>query len=275
LPTMLVSELAREHVTMTLSGDGGDELFQGYGMYRWAERLNNPFIKAFRQPLHFGLSQMGSRYQRIGQMFDWQNGDYLPAHIFSQEQYFFTSKEARHLNKWGFEPPEFSNIKFNYRRNLSPASQQALFDLNYYLPDDLLVKVDRASMRYSLETRVPLLDYRLVEFALNLDDPLKIKGKTSKYLLKELLYQYVPRELFNRPKWGFSVPLNRWLKTDLLYLKGKYLGFENVKNAGLVNPVEVELLLYRFYDKNQDYLYNRVWALICLHQWYYNRFVKR
>jgi asparagine synthase (glutamine-hydrolysing) len=275
LPTMLVSEMARKHVTMTLSGDGGDELFHGYGMYQWATRLNNPLIKILRNPLYLGLSQMGNRYQRIGQMFNWQDGDDLTAHIFSQEQYFFSTRELELICKDANQTIIFEDTSAGLSRSLSPASKQALIDLKYYLPDDLLVKVDRASMRYSLETRVPLLDYRLVEFALNLDDSLKIKGKTSKYLLKELLYQYVPRELFDRPKWGFSVPLGRWLKTDLSYLSIEYLKPEKVKNAGLVNPEEVEKLLKRFYEKNQDYLYNRVWALICLHQWYYNRFETR
>ena len=83
-----------------------------------------------------------------------------------------------------------------------------------YLKDDLLVKVDRATMQHSLETRVPLLDYRIVEFALNLDENLKIKGNVSKYLLKELLYDYVPKSYFDRPKRGFSIPMHIWLRHD-------------------------------------------------------------
>ncbi len=273
LPTMLVSEMARKNVTMTLSGDGGDELFHGYGMYNWAERLNNPLVKIVKNPAAFYLSRLDNRYKRIAQMFKWDKGDFLPAHIFSQEQYFFATYELCRLGS-SVSHDMFSDVFEGLSRKLSPAEKQALFDLNYYLPDDLLVKVDKASMRFSLETRVPLLDYRIIEFALNLDDRLKIKNGTAKYLLKELLYQYVPKELFNRPKWGFSIPLNRWLKTDLSYLVDEYLSEEKIRQAGLVDYPEVKKLIDRFRIKNEDYLYNRIWALICLHQWYFERFLK-
>ena len=157
---------------------------------------------------------------------------------------------------------------------LSAAEQQSVFDMLYYLPDDLLVKVDRASMRHSLESRVPLLDYRIVEFAVNLHKSLKINGDTSKYLLKQVLYKYLPPEIFDRPKWGFSVPLCNWLRTDLKYLTDKYLARNVVEQAQMVDYAEVERLLKRFYVQKIDYLYNRVWALICLHQWWVERFCK-
>ena len=145
----------------------------------------------------------------------------------------------------------------------------------YYLPDDLLVKVDRASMRHSLESRVPLLDYRIVEFAVNLHKPLKINNGEAKYLLKQVLYDYLPQELFNRPKWGFSVPLCNWLRTDLQYLTEKYLSRDVVEQAQMVRYTEVQRLLKRFYVQKVDYLYNRVWALICLHQWWVERMSKK
>ena len=270
LPTMLVSQVAAQHVKMVLTGDGGDELFMGYGMYRWADRLANPLLQAARGPIAAVARLGNSRWQRIGKMFEWRRTDNLQAHIFGQEQYLFTAAEAEQLTAAANYPaPEFKTDV-----PLSAAEKQSVFDMLYYLPDDLLVKVDRASMRHSLESRVPLLDYRIVEFAVNLHKSLKINNGEAKYLLKQVLYDYLPQELFNRPKWGFSVPLCNWLRTDLQYLTQKYLSRDVVEQAQMVRYAEVERLLKRFYVQKIDYLYNRVWALICLHQWWVERFSK-
>ncbi|HYE75262.1 MAG TPA: asparagine synthase (glutamine-hydrolyzing), partial [Blastocatellia bacterium] len=206
IPTMLVSKLARQHVTMTLSGDGGDELFFGYGTYLWIRRLNNFLLKANRKLIATVLSRMNSRYKRAAHLFRFSPSDDLRSHVFSQEQYFFRAAEVGDILN-----PEFRTGKISFphpklARELNDIEGQAFFDLQYYLKDDLLVKVDRASMKYSLETRVPLLDYRIVEFALNVSPDLKLHNGTMKYLLKEVLYDYVPREMFDRPKWGFTIP---------------------------------------------------------------------
>ncbi|MBO7143969.1 MAG: asparagine synthase (glutamine-hydrolyzing) [Salinivirgaceae bacterium] len=272
LPTMLVSQVAAQHVKMVLTGDGGDELFLGYGMYRWADRLANPLLQAARRPLYLASHLAGSRWQRIGKMFDWRSGDNLQTHIFSQEQYLFTAAETERFTQASTPPMPSFEMPTGCR--MSAAEQQSVFDMLYYLPDDLLVKVDRASMRHSLESRVPLLDYRIVEFAVNLHKSLKMNGDISKYLLKQVLYKYLPPEIFNRPKWGFSVPLCNWLRTDLKYLTDKYLARSVVEQAQIVNYADVEQLLKRFYVQKIDYLYNRVWALICLHQWWVERFSK-
>lgn len=267
LPTMLVSQVAAQHVKMVLTGDGGDELFMGYGMYRWADRLANPLLQAARGPIAAASRMGSSRWQRIGKMFEWRRSDNLQAHIFSQEQYLFSAAETERLTLTDLCPvPNFETA-----HALSAAEKQSVFDMLYYLPDDLLVKVDRASMRHSLESRVPLLDYRIVEFAANLHKSLKINNGEVKYLLKQVLYDYLPQELFNRPKWGFSVPLCNWLRTDLKYLTDKYLARDVVEQAQMVKYAEVERLLKRFYVQKVDYLYNRVWALICLHQWWVER----
>jgi asparagine synthase (glutamine-hydrolysing) len=121
-------------------------------------------------------------------------------------------------------------------------------------------------MLYSLETRVPLLDYRVIEFAFNLDSELKMKGKTMKYILKEVLYDYVPKEIFNRPKWGFSIPLNKWLKTELSYLLEKYTSAEIIERHDLVSFAKVESIKKQFMS-GSDYLFNRLWAIIVLHWW--------
>ena len=267
IPTLLVAELSRQHVTMTLSGDGGDELFLGYGMYQWANRLQKPLVNIFKAPIASVLAKMGNRYERAAHLFRYPAQSRIKSHIFSQEQYLFSEDEIGRLLSPDFAAyPEIQESWDFPNRELNPMEQQAFFDMQYYLQDDLLVKVDRATMTHSLETRVPLLDYRMVEFALNLSPGLKVKNGVAKYLLKEVLYDFVPAEIFNRPKWGFSVPLGTWLKGDLKYLMEDYLNEKTVTALGVVKYAEVEQLT-RLFMGGKDYLYNRVWLLIVLHKW--------
>ncbi|MFN5795196.1 MAG: asparagine synthase-related protein, partial [Bacteroidota bacterium] len=181
--------------------------------------------------------------------------------------YFFSRKELKLLLK------EDSYAAFNldeiypaFSRDLSAAESQSLFDIDYYLKDDLLVKVDRATMKYSLETRVPILDYRIVEFAFNLSQNLKIKNGEQKYLLKQVLYDYVPKEFFERPKWGFGIPITQWLKGPLSYLIDDVLSKENINKHNVVNWEFVQQIIHKFRN-GYDHYYNRIWALIQLHIW--------
>ena len=265
-PTMMVSRLARKHVTVALSGDGGDELFHGYGMYKWAQRLSNPIASVFREPIYQASKIMNSRYQRIGQLFNIANPSHLTSHIFSQEQYYFKEQELQEI----LLEPAFNFDELNQpaesSRKLTATEKQSWWDFDHYLKDDLLVKVDRASMQYSLESRVPLLDYRVIEFSANLDSSLKMKNGTMKYLLKEVLYDYVPKELFDRPKWGFSIPLAKWLKSDLKYLVDRYTSKEIIEKHGILNPDSVNKLKNKYFA-GTDYLYNRLWTILILHWW--------
>ena len=266
IPTMLVSRLARKHVTMTLSGDGGDELFLGYGSYQWAERMSKGWIRLFRKPIAGMLQGTGdSRRQRAANHFRYSDYSRIRAHIFSQEIYYFSEAEIKQLMNQPGRSSTVSGIHPDLPRKLSPSEAQALFDLGHYLKDDLLTKVDRSTMQFSLETRVPLIDYRIVEFALNLDSSLKIKNGQSKYLLKQVLYDLVPREIFERPKWGFSIPLDRWMRTDLHYLIDKYLNKEICEKYGLINYGVLSQYINKF-NAGSDYMYNRLWQVIVLHK---------
>lgn len=273
VPSLLVAKLARQQVKMTLSGDGGDETFFGYGFYRWAKRLQNPVVKALRKPIGYALAQMSSRYERASHLFLYEDEKKIKSHIFSQEQYNFTEAEIGDLLKKEYQHPLEPDKSVNgHSRRLSPAEQQALFDIRHYLKDDLLVKVDRATMHYSLETRVPLLDYRLVEFALNVDEGLKLHGTVMKFLLKELLYDYVPKKFFSgRAKWGFAIPLVLWLKNELRYLPETYLNENVTREIGIFNPEMASDLVKRYFE-GSSYLYNRIWIMIMLHKWYLKNF---
>lgn len=265
IPTLLVSRMARNEVTVALTGDGGDELFLGYGTYTWAKRLDNPWFELLQPSIAWGMKTFGtSRYKRISHLLEKVPTVQKRSHIFSQEQYFFSDTEIRKLlvNHIAYQ-------SFHYHDPLpylDEEEKQSLFDLKFYLKDDLLVKVDRASMYSSLECRSPLLDHEIVRFAFALDERLKKKYGVTKYILKEILKRYLPKELIYRTKWGFSIPLSRWLKTEFRYLIDQNLNKETVNAIGLVKWEIVERLKKSFLA-GEDYLYNRIWLLIVIHKW--------
>lgn len=267
LPTMMVSKLARKYVTVALSGDGGDELFLGYGAYQWAKRLQKSWLRLARPVLSHTAKLGRDRHKRIGRLLQYKNRQHLKSHIFSQEHYFFSETE---LKKLLINPVfDFSDINrnvFSYERTLDSIEQQSLFDFQYYLKDDLLVKIDRASMQFSLETRVPLLDNEIIRFAWNIPTALKLKGKQNKYILRQVLYRYVPKHIFERPKWGFSVPIREWLATDLKYWIDTYLSKEIIEKHNLIQYEVARYWIKRFL-KGEKTVFNKVWVMIALHQW--------
>lgn len=262
IPTLMVSQLAKTQTTMVLSGDGGDELFMGYGAYTWAERLQKPLVQAFHKPISLVLGCGNSWSKRASKVVNYPDKERIQSHIFSQEQYLFSQKEIASLVSKEFVHDFVVPQESELARELSAKEKQALFDMNYYLREDLLTKVDRASMHHSLEVRVPLLDYTIVEFALNLNENLKVHNAVQKYLLKQVLYDYVPAHLFARPKWGFSIPLCKWLHTDLHYLIDDYLNETALAKTGIFNQKKVRSLVRQFNNGRNDYLYNRIWQLI-------------
>lgn len=263
IPTMLVSKLAREKVKVVLTGDGGDELFLGYGAYDWSERLSNPLLAGIKGPLRFGLNRFGNnRLQRIAHMFEDVPPTQLRSHIFSQEQYLFSARELSSGLNGPLDAFEYTDPPVN----LSPGEQQAIFDMKYYLPDDLLVKVDRASMACSLECRCPLLDHDVVEFALRLDKSMKIRKGERKWILKKLLEDFLPPHLVYRRKWGFSIPLGEWLSRDMKYMIDQNLSVQSVEEAGIFKPDFVSGVVKAFLS-GRKYMYNRVWALVVIHKW--------
>lgn len=263
-PSMLVSKLAKQHVSVALSGDGGDELFYGYGAHIWSERLNKFYFSAFRKLIYATTQRSDDcRIKRAGTLFNYSNKQHIRSHIFSQEQYLFSENELNDL----LVQPDFKFDAFNPKEDKKwSKDQQPIWDINHYLKDDLLVKMDRASMQYALEVRVPILDNSIVDFSFRIPSSFKIKDKTQKYILKEVLYDYVPKQIFERPKQGFAIPLIRWLKKDWNFLIEKYLNKAVVEQYNLVHYTKVADLKNRFL-KNEDYLYNRIWVLILIHWW--------
>jgi asparagine synthase (glutamine-hydrolysing) len=140
-----------------------------------------------------------------------------------------------------------------------------LMDFKQYLPDDILTKVDRASMSVGLETRTPILDHNVIEFAFSIPSRLNIKNNTQKYLLKQILKKYIPSNIINRPKKGFGIPLDIWLKNDLNFLIKKYLNKTKIKKGGIFNWDVIKKELYMF-NQNKAHA-NKIWNLIVFQMW--------
>src|SRR3954468_5021190 len=213
VPTYLVSRTARELVTVALSGDGGDELFFGYPRYRYhrtaAAVLSMP--RVLRRAAAFGASRMPARrLRRIADVLRSDEQDHYARFV----SWWTTPDIQAMTGAAALVAPAYADALQRAAR-LRIDSRAALLDVVSYLPEDILTKVDRASMAVSLEVRAPLLDHRVAEFALALPIELKRRGRTMKWLLRQLLYKRVPRELIDRPKMGFGVPLGDWFRGPL------------------------------------------------------------
>ena len=238
IPTYLISQLARRHVTVSLSGDGGDELFCGYNRYLFTEKvwswisvlplalrkLASSVINSLPIKLwDFGLSKVGLFLPRSLRQSNY--GDKLlkgAAVIDARSADDLYLKMVSHCNVPSLEvlgdSAELGTLlSSNVPKldSLNRVQKMMALDLMTYLPDDILTKVDRAAMAVSLETRVPFLDHRVAEFAWKLPMSMKIRNGQSKWILREVLHKYVPKELIERPKMGFGVPLGSWLRGNL------------------------------------------------------------
>lgn len=222
LPTILVSAIARQHVTVALSGDGGDELFHGYGRYFDAHRIWRRIgfwpgkVRTKLAPMVNHSCQLSSRFGslgfRIGRLLK-----RIEAETF--DEFYVNLLSLSLLSTSSMDWPKgvccaltLPEIPQQLRE---PAMRMMFIDQSLYLPEDILTKVDRASMAASLELRVPMLDHRVVEFSWRLPQHLRFDGVDGKVLLRRLLYQHVPRQLVERPKHGFEIPLNSWLRNPL------------------------------------------------------------
>lgn len=261
IPTFLVSQLARRDVTVSLSGDGGDELFGGYNRYFLGRGLHR---KLTRVPLL--LRELGARAiarmspgfldriaRPLGRLVPQLNVAQPSDKIYKALEVVTLARDTdlyRHLvSHWtdpaslvigGREPPTTLDAAlFERRKDESFEQWMMTTDLRTYLPDDILVKVDRAAMAVSLETRVPFLDHRLVEFSLSLPLHLKLRDGQGKWLLRQLLDKHVPKALIDRPKMGFGVPIDSWLRGPLRDWAEPLLDESRLRREGFLNPAAI------------------------------------
>jgi asparagine synthase (glutamine-hydrolysing) len=263
IPTYIVSKAAREHVTVALSGDGGDELFFGYPRYKfhadsaWVLGLPKPV----RRTAALGAAMLPTR--RLRRIADVLRDD-------DPDRYarFVTWWSAADVETMTGSPPGAVPLYADAlarSSGISLESRAGLLDLVSYLPEDILTKVDRASMAVSLEVRAPLLDHRVVELALGLPMGLKRRHGATKWILRQLLYKRVPRLLVDRPKMGFGVPLDRWLRGPLRDRMDDYCGGADLEDLG-IDPQPVRLLWREFLD-GRSHRTDLLWLIFALVAW--------
>jgi asparagine synthase (glutamine-hydrolysing) len=258
IPTFLVSAMARRQVTVSLSGDGGDELFGGYNRYLLGQRLwtkltklpsglraavarvvsdvtankwNDilaPFKPAF--PKRWQAANLGDKIVKGGRVLDSRSRIELYRLLVSHWT------DPGDLVIGATEPAVILSDRSQHPRADRFIDQMMALDLVTYLPDDILVKVDRAAMAVSLETRVPMLDHRVVEFAWQIPLRYKLRDGVTKWPLRQLLYKYVPKKLIERPKMGFGVPIDTWLRGPLRDWAESLLSESRLRQEGYFHP---------------------------------------
>lgn len=280
IPTFLVSQLAREHVTVALSGDAGDELFSGYSRYQltaamWdkVSRLPRPVrqlaagcITSVPSGAWDGLGALLSM-PRMGEKL--HKGAGLLSSGSVSELY------SRMVSHWtdpsnvvlaAIEPATSLSDGSTTLTGLGDVERMMALDMLSYLPDDILVKVDRAAMGVSLETRVPLLDHRVVEFAWSLPLDFKLWGGVTKWPLRQILYRHVPRELIERPKMGFGVPIGHWLRGPLREWAEALLAESRLRSEGFFNPEPIRKKWAQHLSGQRNWQY-LLWDVLMFQAW--------
>lgn len=286
IPTFLVSELARSRVTVALSGDGGDELFGGYNRYTTGAKLSQRMGR-IPQPVRRGVAGLaelipprmwdrvgagvdrllpptrrgaitGNRVHKLATVLDLVRADEMYTRLVS------TWPNPAGLIRGGCEPAlPWRSIGATLP---DPADRMMLFDLVTYLPDDILAKVDRASMGTSLEVRAPFLDHRVVEFAWRLPLDQKIRAGAGKFLVRRVLERHLPRSMFERPKHGFGIPIDGWLRGPLREWAEDLLSQERLASEGYLDPVPIRAALREHLagTKNRQY---QLWTVLMFQSW--------
>jgi asparagine synthase (glutamine-hydrolysing) len=283
LPTYLVAEMTRRHVSVALSGDGGDELFAGYSRYQWAEMVHQRFGRlplALRRMIAAIIETVpGSVWTILNRVLPDQLSAGRLEDRMGKLAYYMSRTDgnaiyrAQHAH-WpsGLVLDGSESKGITWDKSLAETvpdfvTRMQLMDLLQYLPDDILTKVDRATMAVSLEARVPLLDHRIVDFALKLPKRHKRRGKQTKWLLRQVLYDYVPRELIDRPKMGFAAPIGQWLREPLRDWSEELLDERRLTEDGFFNAKAIRAG-WNSYLAGNNALREPIWGVLMFQAWH-------
>ena len=289
IPTYLVAKMARQHVTVALSGDAGDELFGGYNRYLFGPAVRHR-MRAWPTGAKRSLAWVievvpPSRWDALASAFD----RWISANARFGDTGAKLGKLARALragsdsalyegfiSQWEhptevvigaqetLSPPNWNALGLS---SLDFVEQMMLQDATGYLPNDILTKVDRASMAVSLESRVPFLDHKLYEFAASLPMRFKIRGGVTKWLVREVLYRHVPRQLIERPKTGFGIPIESWLRTDLRDWAESLLSVQALQRSGVFEPAPVRAAWSK-HLRGLENLQHPLWCVLMFQAWH-------
>jgi len=280
-PTYLVSKMARDHVTVCLSGDGGDELFAGYDAYR-AHRLDRSFYHLLPKIVkHYGLEKLAKHLRptekkkgAINSFKRFIEGTRLPKSLYHARWMAFIQEEERKqlfsqdVSNFiqGIDPYACIHRYARINKPLSDVTKTGYIDVNTYLVDNILVKVDRMSMANSLEARVPFLDHRMVEYAFRLPPHFKMKGFDTKRILKQTFWDKLPKAVQNRDKRGFSIPIKNWIRGELKPMMMELLDPTQLQNQGIFNPDFTSKLVDEHLQGIENHSH-KLWCLMVFQQW--------
>ena len=279
LPTMIVSKLAKQYVKVALSADGGDEIFCGYSKYMFLNKFYNLFSNKIKKIfLILGVNILNQHI--VGTI-----NNFLPSlkrqtnienkflkfkravnsksleELFINASNYMSAKEIRDLLKIKAKNDIYKNFFIDYKDFLE---YMMIIDYKTFLKDDVLVKVDRATMSVSLEGREPLLDHKIIEYMARVPSNLKCKNNQNKYLLRKILYKYIPSKLIDKPKSGFQIPLEKWLRNELKDLVNYYLNPSKLDKE-IFNIEEIEKIKKDFFNgKNYEYI---IWFILVFQMW--------
>ncbi|AIL12970.1 hypothetical protein IM40_04770 [Candidatus Paracaedimonas acanthamoebae] len=276
IPTYLISRLAKESVKVVLTGDGGDELFAGYNRHRIATQMQK--IYGFL-PLVFRNTIGGSL--KLGSEDFWNRA--IPSSLLPQagDKIYklvnsLKAKDVKELYEVCLSQRKASTNFVLERNKINISHSEVQFpnfmdsmqywDLIKYLPDDILVKIDRASMAVGLEARVPLLDHRIVSFAWGLPVDMKIRGSVTKWILRQVLYRYIPKSLIERPKMGFGVPIGKWLKGPLRSWTEEFISEKRLKNSDFLDVKGVRQIWHKHLRGEGNYQH-QLWSILMFQAW--------
>jgi asparagine synthase (glutamine-hydrolysing) len=281
IPTILVSRLARQEVTVALSADAGDEIFAGYNRYDYVSRYGNKLrkIPAFlRKTMVTGMNMVSSeqipvlknkpnfhsRYDKLKNLLR----DPSPKELLKNLSIVFSDKEIGNI--MSNSPKSLITLHTSDELNESyydEISYMMAIDYKTYMVDDILQKVDRATMSASLEGREPFLDQSIIEWAAKLPISYKYHNGSKKYILKQIVHKYIPQSIMERPKMGFGIPVQKWLTTELKPMVESYLSEKNLQKHGLFNTDIINTLVKDFFNgRSEKYL--QIWYLLMFQMWY-------